>query len=356
MPRFVKILLSLAIVGVLLSCAGFFLPLDLAIALTFGWIWYLGRVVPEVSVDWGAVAFSLAGLALFAAGLHPFLRWLDAQIRAEDRVGPTWPVRGTLALVAMVALMFAAGIAATGVAHQSGWLLASHEPWTDRGRQAMSRAMSTNNLRQIGLGFHNYAGDRSDVEGDGTLPPGGTFDAYGRMQHSWMTSLLPHIDQAALYNSINLALPWDDPRNAVPFQEVVLPYQHPAIVRRSRDPIRSGQRTAEGRAAAHYAGNARVIGGSSPIAFRGISDGTSTTILAGEVIEGFKPWGYPANWRDPARGINRVSDGFGGPSPGGINVLFADGSVHFLKNTINATILKALSTPAGGETVRPEDY
>jgi prepilin-type processing-associated H-X9-DG protein len=37
--------------------------------------------------------------------------------------------------------------------------------------------------------------------------------------------------------------------------------------------------------------------------------------------------------------------------PGGVNVLFADGSVHWAADEIDATIWAALSTRAGGENV-----
>lgn len=76
----------------------------------------------------------------------------------------------------------------------------------------------------------------------------------------------------------------------------------------------------------------------------------------GEVPSGFKPWGYPANWRDPAVGMNRSPEGFGGPYKGGANVLFADGSVKFLKDRTDARVLKALSTSDGGEPIPPGGY
>ena len=42
--------------------------------------------------------------------------------------------------------------------------------------------------------------------------------------------------------------------------------------------------------------------------------------------------------------------------PGGVNVLFADGSVRFVKNSINIRTWMALGTKAGGEVLSSDSY
>jgi prepilin-type N-terminal cleavage/methylation domain-containing protein/prepilin-type processing-associated H-X9-DG protein len=42
--------------------------------------------------------------------------------------------------------------------------------------------------------------------------------------------------------------------------------------------------------------------------------------------------------------------------PTGANVVFADGSVHFLRQSMSTCTLAALATRAGGETINPSDY
>jgi prepilin-type N-terminal cleavage/methylation domain-containing protein/prepilin-type processing-associated H-X9-DG protein len=42
--------------------------------------------------------------------------------------------------------------------------------------------------------------------------------------------------------------------------------------------------------------------------------------------------------------------------PGGVNVCFADGSVHFIKDTIGQTVWWALGTRAGGEVISADQY
>jgi prepilin-type processing-associated H-X9-DG protein len=85
-------------------------------------------------------------------------------------------------------------------------------------------------------------------------------------------------------------------------------------------------------------------------------DGTANTLMAGEAADDFKPWGHPTNWRDPAIGINRSPQGFGSPHRGGAVFLFMDGSVRFIKDTVDPQVLKSLSTPAGGEPINPDSY
>ena len=48
--------------------------------------------------------------------------------------------------------------------------------------------------------------------------------------------------------------------------------------------------------------------------------------------------------------------GFRSQHPGGMNVGMADGSVRFLKETINTTVYRAISTRAGGEVVSADQY
>jgi prepilin-type processing-associated H-X9-DG protein len=85
-----------------------------------------------------------------------------------------------------------------------------------------------------------------------------------------------------------------------------------------------------------------------------ITDGTATTMAAAETAESNGPWkaGGPATVRglDPSRRpyIGRGAQ-FGGTHRGGAMVAFADGSVRFIRATIDPKVFEALSTIAGGE-------
>ena len=83
-----------------------------------------------------------------------------------------------------------------------------------------------------------------------------------------------------------------------------------------------------------------------------ITDGTANTLLIGTVGQNFKPWGHPANVRDPALGINRSLDSFGGPPIWrGAQFAMCDGSVRFFSEDTDPSIMAALGTIAGGEHI-----
>jgi hypothetical protein len=336
--------------GIALSCVGLAFPIETAFWILVGWAPFLDRTLPRVTVDWMGVATAAVAFIVFAAGMHSLCGWLWRQSHAAGggdnltaNAKPAWRRKWTAAIVLVVILMFSAGIGAVGIAHQVGWLLTAREPWVDTYFEAAARTQSKNNLKQFGLAFHNYHDEHA------VFPPGGTFDATGTALHSWETALLPFIELSALHSKIDLNTPWNDPRNAEHFKTSLPIFVNLAVARRRR--YERTEFDPDGYALSHYAVNGWVLSGNRALSFGGFTDGTSNTILAGEVNANFKPWGDPRNWRDPAKGINKAPDGFGSPFTGGANFLMADGTVRFSQERADPEVFKALSTPSGGEEV-----
>jgi prepilin-type processing-associated H-X9-DG protein len=330
----------------ILACMGMVFPIEIPALLVLGWIWYIARTLPEIQIATSGVATAAACLLLLAIGSHFFLTWIYQELRKPtgdpSSGNPRWKWRWTFSLLTGTMLMFVAGIATVGVTHQLGWLFASKEPLlvSDSGG-AVRRAQSTNNLKQIGLALINYG------QAYNCFPPGGTFDRTGHAIQSWQTLILPYMEQEALYQRIDLRAPWNDARNLSAFQTPIPQYLQPGI-----DLVKNEF----GDALTHYAANSDMLGGDHPRTISDVSDGTANTFMVGEVVSDFKPWGDPTNWRDPRLGLNRSPQGFGSPSPGGANFLFVDGSVRFIKNSVDSDVLKALSTPAGHEKLGSEQY
>ncbi len=329
---------------VLLTCMGFALPVDFAVAVVLGWLWYLARTYSEVQVAPEGLATAVVCLILFVVGAHFFLNWIFTAIRSHTGTksaesSDRWKWRWTLSLTAVIVLMFVSGMSVVGMTHQLGWLLRSKEPWVSDSFGSTgiaARAQSANNLKQIGLALHWYH------QAHQSLPPGGTFDPEGRPLHSWQTLILPYQEVSDLYDQIDVSVPWNDSRNAAAFQTKVPHYLRPGIL---------ATRNAAGYALSHYAASVYMLGGDHPRKLSDVSDGTSNTLMAGEVTAEFKAWGDPTNWRDPTLGLNTNPRGFASPAPGGVNFLMVDGSVRFIENNVDPKMLKLLSTPAGGETI-----
>jgi len=102
-----------------------------------------------------------------------------------------------------------------------------------------------------------------------------------------------------------------------------------------------------------------------------VTDGTSNTFMAGEQIRAITQWNawvggnatigstaIPLNYklRPPNVGDWTHQYTFRSNHPGGANFLFADGSVKFVKDTINFNIYQALATRAQGEVVSSDAY
>lgn len=338
------LIFSIILSAILLGCMGFAVPADLAGNLLIGWAFFLARA-RAVHLNGDGILTAMVCLVLLSVGLDRFLGWLFEQMQTPRDSGPAarWKHSWTAALIVSILLMFISGLASAGIAHQAGWLLSSGQPWTTGGTSiAAERSQSVNNLKQAGFALHNYH------EATGSLPPGGAFDQAGRAYHSWQALILSMTEEKALYNQINFDVPWNDGRNRTAIRTQVNMYLNPGQ--------HSGRADGAQPALSHYAGNALVLGGNLPRTFREVSDGQEQTIMAGEVAAGFKPWGNPVNWRDPSQGINRVPEGFGSPFRYGVNFLFVDGSVRFLKNSVSPPTMKALATPNGGETVSRDAY
>lgn len=304
--------------------------------LVFGWLPFLWRTVPQMTVEPEALAVAGVAVVLLTVLLHFMARWLCNRTHREGDVPvPRWRFRSSVAVVALVLVQFVCGIMFVVAMHEIVWLLRADEPLIESSsRNIAYRMQSSNNLKQLGLAFHSYH------ERHGTLPPGGTFGEHGEQLHSWATFLLPYLENPT---QPDMSLAWDHPANARHFRVALPVFLHPAYRERV---------DGAGYGLIHYAANSHVLGGNRARNFSAISDGKSKTVLAGEVNRGFKAWGHPVNWRDPAVGIRLSQDSFGGPPASrGVQFLMVDGSILFFADDTDPRVWQAVATPNGGEPV-----
>jgi prepilin-type N-terminal cleavage/methylation domain-containing protein/prepilin-type processing-associated H-X9-DG protein len=276
-------------------------------------------------------------------------------------------------------------------------------PAVQKVREAAARTQCANNLKQIGLACHNYhdaqksfpsgyIATASYVDGATDTSPG----------WGWAALLLPYVEQDNLYHQLNLSLPVQDspaiqttlkvylcPSDSPPaaaFQisdaslaPVVLaaPSSYAATV----GPDDSDVADPTGRGIFYRNSRTRVTD---------ITDGTSQTVLVGDrawsdskgiwagVPSGavlrpgpLNPWQTvtaPAptlvlvhnNWVNIKTDADGGLDDFSSYHTGGVNLAFADGSVHFIRSiTVDGNerlAFWALGTRAGGEVIQGIDY
>lgn len=344
--RWLAISVPVFLFSFVLIVMGLIFPFRFVFLLCVGWASYLVRTLSRLTISPSLTLMFLSTLLLFAVGFHLYCRRIKRRLSADPVEVIPWQKRWSLSLVSMFLLLAVSGICVISVTHQLFWMATTQdkiiqEVYMGNARQAARRSTSKNNLKQIGLALHNYHDTYSQ------FPVGGTFDNAGQPQHSWATQLLPYLDQNTLYEQIDFDQPWTAADNREPFETNLNVLQSPGMPY----DFTKAEGEATGYKPAHYAANSRVLSANSGMDLRKIKDGSSNTILAGEVRSGIKAWGDPTNFRDPTEGINRSPRGLGSMFKGGAHVLLGDGSVRFLSEDIDPSVLKAISTPNGGEPV-----
>lgn len=199
-------------------------------------------------------------------------------------------------------------------------------------RTAAMRADAEKDLQQIGLALHNH----HDTMG---AFPTAIVDKAGKPLLSWRVAILPFIEQDNLYKAFKLDEPWDSPTNKALITKMPKQFAPPKMDTFGYTFYRgfSGPGTWLPPAAGPRPQATRIAS---------IFDGTINTILVAEAAEAVI-WTKPeemefAPGKPPA---------IGGVFASGTHVLFADGSVKFLRKSLDPTTLSNLIQIADGNIV-----
>jgi prepilin-type N-terminal cleavage/methylation domain-containing protein/prepilin-type processing-associated H-X9-DG protein len=269
-----------------------------------------------------------------------------------------------------------------------GILIALLFPAVQASREASRRTGCQNNLRQIGLALNHYLAAKRAFPigciGCAATPP--NFPAGTLPQLSWSTYVLRYMEQTDVWNLFDDTQAYNSAANHECGRSVIPTYLCPSTTTAAaRTGPTSGDVNGNGQwdpgddlAYSDYGGMFghppyqsidKIIQGTGILVYEKgitsaqITDGMSQTIIVGEdtgrgsgaQVSG--EWINGQNIFDVTVGINRAQNNeLWSDHRGGVNVLFADGSVHFLAETMQTSVLFALCTRAGDEVIPSGDY
>jgi len=273
-----------------------------------------------------------------------------------------------------------------------GILVALLLPAVQAARESARRTQCSNNLKQIGLAFHNHHDTEGTFPSGGlgwwlprTLTPTGSPQGAKAQNWGWAYQILPYIEQRVV---------WEDANDSIVASTNFKSYSCPSLRPPTKFPY--SQSTPTGfRAMMDYVGNGGTYGGwwgfdssvnsvDGPLApsglamrFADITDGSSNTLLVGEkylnraksapdcnddqgYVDGwdndticFARGGSSANPIYPPQPNGRVGGCgliFGSPHQTLLSV-FADGSVHSVRFTIDPNVWLRLCAIRDGQPV-----
>jgi len=281
-------------------------------------------------------------------------------------------------------------------------------PAVQKVREAAARSSCMNNLKQIGLGMHNYHDAR------GTLPSGHRVTG-GKYYAGWGVLLLPFVEQDSLFRLYDDTVVNYHTKNFPVITQFVSVYTCPSDINQKQILVPdTGADAGSNNGVAYMTGSYRAMSGVSATGFdqwagyasevavnqatapglRGalhtdgpdtglgpeklenIADGTSNTLVAGERTtrthigrgtfwaDSFNLYSMSGAYNQSAALLNDydkcstiASDvaqckyGWGSFHDAGINFVFGDGSVRTISTSIDMTIFVGLATIAGGELI-----
>ncbi len=268
-------------------------------------------------------------------------------------------------------------------------------PAVQRAREAARSARCLSNLRQIGVALHSYYSTHQIWPCGWILenPLQATDNGWG-----WLAMLLPQMDGRQIYNGLNFDRPMWAPANRTArermFDSFICPsdrYAGPVPFvgvrfgdNRPRLPWRGHEGTNGTLYTMYLTGPSSYVGVFGPrdpddIAYQPVSegtfflnsavgahhllDGTSMTVIVGERASFRLPGAWagmdPRDIEGPERVVGFAVHSPGDPKadeaefssrhPGTVHFLFGDGGARAVGISIDAAVMRALTTRAGGE-------
>jgi prepilin-type N-terminal cleavage/methylation domain-containing protein/prepilin-type processing-associated H-X9-DG protein len=258
-------------------------------------------------------------------------------------------------------------------------LIALLVPAVQKVREAAARLQCKNNLKQIGLGLHNYHDTYKK------FPPGYTSGVNASGEDTgpgwgWAAHMLDFVEQAPLRQQIRFGSDVAHASNATARVARLSVFVCPSDDLPERF-------TPEGASIEVAGGNYVAVFGSnevednpgagngtffrnSKIRIADLRDGTSNTVMVGERSSNL----FKSSWTGSLAGVDEAQalvlgscdhppndlsahpEDFWSKHAQGVNFVFGDGSVRNVGNAIPETVYHGLATRAGNEPASGDDY
>ncbi len=243
-------------------------------------------------------------------------------------------------------------------------------PAVQAAREAARRCSCSNNLAQHGLALHNFDFAMGHLP-SGVINPDGPIKNVATGQHvGFLVQILPYVEQQGVADNFDIAAGTYAPENADARGQSIGTFRCPS------DPV-SGN-VIDRAGLTNYAGchhhvekliNADDMGLlflNSKIRYGDIYDGSSNTILVGEMLPSVRSLGWASGTSASLRNTGeKIADGvmstdldaetdpdvvggFGSHHQGGAQFCFADGSIRFLVQSIDPQLYQNLGNRADG--------
>jgi prepilin-type N-terminal cleavage/methylation domain-containing protein/prepilin-type processing-associated H-X9-DG protein len=277
-------------------------------------------------------------------------------------------------------------------------LIALLLPAVQAAREAARRAQCCNNVMQIGIALQSYESSHEMLPPGVVNTTGPILDQPKGYHYGWLVQIMPFFEQKNVYNHLNFRLGVYEIENLTTRTTVIRSLVCPSDSSSSLSPSGVAMTSYVGShndvEAPISATNKGVLFLNSSIRFEDITDGSSQTIFVGEKLNRVPDEGWAsgtrASLRNAGSGINRTATptlagpgsvggddgdgetagagavsatdtlayvgGYSAWHPGGANFAFGDGSVRFLKNSINRRIFRLLANRADGEIISADKY
>ena len=263
-----------------------------------------------------------------------------------------------------------------------GVLVALLLPAVQAAREAARRTSCLNNVTQLGLAIHNFEFHFEKLPPGVTNEDGPVRNEAKGTQVSWIVEILPYLEQRALAKRFNEAegayADVNAPVRAAQIRTLQCPSDGIPMTNQAGTIARSNY------AGCHHDSEAPIDKDNRGLLFLNsevrhsqIFDGSSSTLLLGEMLDSPEGLGWVSGTRATLRNTGSLETGeaylpnanattgekqklgplfvggFGSYHAGGLNIGLADGCTRFLSLRVDPQILRQLGNRADGEIMKP---